>query len=343
MKVYLLDPLFIKPSASDYERACYHGMVASAALDHYHRHETVDTADAADLILASTQGDGFGAHFRELRASTVFRAHRRKLVCYCPDDLVYAALPGIYPAATPYWAAQGWACGGHYISQHIRRHDFDPSVPAARRNFLFAFVGSSYTHPVREKLLGLRHERALLQDSMPKSSDTRWYQREPQAVEEMYARFRQGLSHTKFALCPRGASASSIRLYEAMEAGCAPVIVADDLVLPQGPDWEAFCVRVPEAEVASIPSVLETREATFAPMGALARAAWEQYFSPAATFDSLAEWGGGILRALTPVKRTRLEWQARIGEYIIPDNLRSHVRHIRRKVRAPWLTKSRRS
>ena len=334
MKVFLLDPAALKPTASDYERACYEGMAASAVLDQRHRHERTASVDEADLILASTQGEGFGAHFHDLRASAVFKTHRRKLICYCPDDLVYAALPGIYPAATPYWAAQGWACGGHYISLHIRRHKFDPAVPAAQRSFLFAFVGSSYTHPLREKLFGLRHERALLHDSTPKSSDTRWYQKEPQTVEETYARFRRGLSQTKFALCPRGASASSIRLFEAMEAGCVPVIIADDLVLPSGPDWESFCVRVPEAEVASIPAVLERMEGQFESMGVRARAAWEQFFSPAATFDSLTEWGGKILQALTPRRRMRLEWQAYIGEYVFPDNLRSHGRHAIRKARA---------
>ena len=56
-----------------------------------------------------------------------------------------------------------------------------------------------------------------------------------------------------------------------------PVVIAADIVLPMGPEWEAFCVRVPEAEVASIPARLEAMESRFEAMGPLARAAWEEF------------------------------------------------------------------
>ena len=99
-----------------------------------------------------------------------------------------------------------------------------------------------------------------------------------------------------------------------MEAGCVPVIIADQLVLPQGPDWESCCVRIPEKEIASIPMVLGAMEAKFELMSEAARSAWEQHFSLPVTFDHLVEWGSHLIRNLTPRRRERLEAQAVIGE-----------------------------
>lgn len=301
--------------------------MACANLDRHGRHELAATPGEADLILAATQAEGFGWDFGALRRSAFYRTHGRKVVGYCPDCHVYPTVPCIYMAVTPYWAASGWACGGHYVSAHIHRHALDPGVPPMQRDLLFSFVGSSNTHPVRERLLRLEHPRSFLSDVAPKNSPTEWYQRDPRTVEALLAQFGQVLGRTKFALCPRGLSPSSIRLFEAMEAGCVPVVVADRLVLPEGPDWEEFCVRVPEREIASIPAMLASMEERFEPMARAARAAWERYFSPESTFDSLANWGADILDALEGRRRARLEWQVRVGGYTLPANLGQRRRH----------------
>ena len=180
----------------------------------------------------------------------------------------------------------------------------------------------------------LKHARAFLFDSSPRVRDLTWYERDAQTVEALYTQFKEVLGRTRFALCPRGYSASSMRLFEAMQAGCVPVLISDRIVLPEGPDWEAFCVRVPEAEVASIPSVLEAMEDRFESMAPLARAAWEQYFSPESTFESLVNWGGDVLRSVSGQNRTRREWQVRLGEYALPRNLKARFRPALQAVRA---------
>ncbi|GJG86377.1 hypothetical protein tb265_15580 [Gemmatimonadetes bacterium T265] len=332
MDVYILDPALIRSSASTYERACYDGLVGSTARDRPYRHRRVSRMEHADLILAPVQGEAFGPHFLDLRTSAIYHEYRNKLFCYCPDDRIYPTLPGVYPAATPFWAKQGWVCGGHYISSHIRRHGFDPVLGSPQRHYLFSFVGSSWTHRIRAKLLQLRHPRALLVDSSASRGDP-WYHRELHTVEQLYERFREGLSQTKFALCPRGVAASSIRLFEAMEAGCVPVVIADDIVLPTGPEWDAFCVRVPEANVDALPTLLESLEERFETMSTIARATWEAYFSPEATFDSIADWSASLLQRLPPGRRSRLELQAHLGEYALPSNLRTLGRHAVRRWR----------
>jgi hypothetical protein len=53
-----------------------------------------------------------------------------------------------------------------------------------------------------------------------------------------------------YCLVPRGDTRSSRRLFEAVAAGCIPVIVSDDLVLPfsSSIDWSKISVQIPEAE-----------------------------------------------------------------------------------------------
>ena len=286
------------------------------------------------MILAPIQSDGLGLDYRLLQASDFYRRHKPKIIAYTPFDFAYPTIPGIYVAATPYWAARGWVCGAHYVSTHIRRHDFDLTIPPGRKDLLFSFVGSTYTHLVREDIMRLKHARAFLFDSSPRVRDVTWYERDARTVEALYTQFKEVLGRTRFALCPRGYSASSMRLFEAMQAGCVPVLISDRIVLPKGPDWAAFCVRIPEAEVASIPSVLEAMEDRCESMAPLARAAWEQYFSPESTFESLVNWGGDVLRSVAGQNRTRREWQVRLGEYVLPRNFKARFRPAWQAVRA---------
>ena len=178
MKVHLLDPELIQPGVTAHQRACYDQIKVCANLDRQRRHEQTAQLEEADLILAAIQGNGFGNHFRSLRISDLFRAYKHKLLAYCPDDLIYPVIPGLYPSVTPYWAKRGWSCGAHYVSAHIHRHRFDPALPSSQRDFLFAFVGSSKTHPLRRRLLELSHPRSFIYDSTPKSSPMYWWQDE---------------------------------------------------------------------------------------------------------------------------------------------------------------------
>lgn len=56
-----------------------------------------------------------------------------------------------------------------------------------------------------------------------------------------------------FCIVPRGDTPTSRRLFDAISAGCIPVILADDIKLPFSTfiDWSAFTVKIPEADVNS--------------------------------------------------------------------------------------------
>lgn len=72
--------------------------------------------------------------------------------------------------------------------------------------------------------------------------------------------FRNRMLHSVFALAPRGYGKTSFRLYEAMELGCVPVYIYDDLWIPHNDtlDWSTFCVLCPASELSELPTMLRT-------------------------------------------------------------------------------------
>ena len=154
---------------------------------------------------------GFGPFFSFLTHSRFFQSHKHKIICYCPDDLIYPAVPGLYPSITSWWVRHGWGRGAPYLSSHIHQHRFDP-LSSTARDILFSFVGSTKTDPLRQKLSQLDHPRARFVDSTPASSKQYWFEKSEDSIRASFEQYRDLMSRTKFALCPRGVSASSIRL-----------------------------------------------------------------------------------------------------------------------------------
>jgi hypothetical protein len=114
-----------------------------------------------------------------------------------------------------------------------------------------------------------------------------------------------GMLESHFVLCPRGFGASSIRLFEAMACGRAPVIISDDWVPPRGPDWSKFSIRVREGDIEEIPRILKELEPNAHILGRNARRAWEEWFSPDVLLDRLVMEGLEILRANRNTEWTR--------------------------------------
>jgi len=93
-----------------------------------------------------------------------------------------------------------------------------------------------------------------------------------------------------------------------MQVGRVPVILADDWVPPDGPDWPSFAVFVLEDRLLDLPAILASYEPRAATMGAAARRAWESYFAPEVQFHRFAE----ALRELKEEGHSHPNW-ARFG------------------------------
>ena len=155
---------------------------------------------------------------------------------------------------------------------------------------LFSFVGTAAAHPVRRRIVELDHPEAIIFDASAEALRSGQSMQQLRGAEDFVERYARSAHESAFIICPRGGGTSSFRLFEAMMLGRVPVIVSDQWVAPRGPDWGAFSVRVPEARVADIPALLGARRIDAAQMGELARAAWLQWFSPAASFHRSVEW-----------------------------------------------------
>lgn len=156
-------------------------------------------------------------------------------------------------------------------------------------------------------------------DATSKSEEKYWWQRPEK--EKFVDSFREIAARSQFVICPRGISPSSIRLYEAMEAAAVPVILSDELELPVGPEWETFCLRVPEREIDRTPRLIEEQQARAREMGAAARSAWELYFSPQNTVQSVVSWARLLLNH--PARRPAL---LNLKEYTSYPLLRAKLR-----------------
>lgn len=115
--------------------------------------------------------------------------------------------------------------------------------PLWKREVLASFVGNLSTHPIRErmqKILG-GVEGVVIENG--KYND-----------ENDMHRFREIMSKSMFALCPRGVGSTSFRIAEALEYGCIPVYISDIFSLPFSKqiNWDNVCLKFPSKDMRKI-------------------------------------------------------------------------------------------
>jgi hypothetical protein len=94
---------------------------------------------------------------------------------------------------------------------------------------------------------------------------------------------------SKFCLCPRGVGSASVRLFESMRMGVAPIILSDDWIFPKGPDWSELALIVPENNVDRLCDIAKQNEGRALEMGRKARLAYEKFFADEVYFNYLVD------------------------------------------------------
>lgn len=259
------------------------------------RHELVAAPDDADLVLLV----GSFAHRPELLLDhPLYRRFPGSCAVYTGDDNYLPLAPGVYCAprrgtSTALGRVRSHAYAsayGRFANPAVQEAAGRLAPDGTAKRHLFSFVGAP-TSTLRRHILErfAPDPAALVLDSS--SSYHHFEGAGPSSVVGAAGRDRyvSAALASHFVLCPRGAGTGSLRLFETMSLGVAPVLVSDAYVLPRGPDWDAFLLRVPERRLAGIPRVLAEALSSSLERGRAARVAWEQWFSPERIFDGIVD------------------------------------------------------
>jgi len=299
-----------------------------ATRDRFGIHTLVQDAEGADLILF-VESYGAGWHYEQVRRHPFTRRYREKCFLFSSNPYAIPFLPGIYTGIDRPWTSRRTASGFYLGTPANEFTTFAAPTPDVPH--LFSFVGSTRNASVRSEIAKLQHPRGFIQDT---SSDyERVLQREmaPEERSAYHRRYAERTHASKFVLCPRGLSPSSIRLFETMRMGRPPVILADDWVEPFGPPWSDFSIRVAERDCHQLPKILEAREGDAVAMGNRARAAWLDWFSEEAAFHRVVQWCQQIQeRRVVPESLGRFSAYL---HYLRPFQLRRAVAHKFRRSR----------
>jgi hypothetical protein len=238
----------------------------------------VESAEAADLIVYWKFWEESQVPFAQnVRAQENFRLYPEKCYVVTYEDEPIPFFPGVYTCLVrekydPFRHRTG--CYG------ITMNPFIPEYAAQEHpepTLLASFTGA-LSHPLRQRLVD---EPSLRESCQLGLVPLFFYynSQDPAKIDGQRAYARQ-MAESKFALCPRGSGASSHRLFEAMQMGRCPVIIADDWVPPEGPAWSDCALRVADRNIPQLHAILRDHEPRWAEMGRAARRAWEQWFSP---------------------------------------------------------------
>lgn len=257
---------------------------------HSRRHQLVDSPDAAELVLLC---GAFANDPAYLLDHPLYRSMPERCALYTCEDPYLPLAPGVYasPRRGLSTATGRVRCHGYASSFGLHENaavaSTEPAATAAEKRYLFSFVGSANS-ALRRRLIARFRDlpAAYVTDSQ---SSYQHFDVAAPARQQGQRQYVEVLRASHFALCPRGRGTGSLRLFEVMRLGVAPVLLADAYVLPRGPAWESFLVRIPERRMAALPEILSREAPTSGRRGEMARAEWERWFAPDVLFDGVVD------------------------------------------------------
>lgn len=242
--------------------------------------QVVEEPDEATHIVFLEIGDyrQRGLWFRNPLANhPLLRRFPEKCYIWSYEDHPFTWLPGLYASMPKEFFDSRLHRAFRYFHTNAERL----AIPEEKkRDILYNFVGGR-TSPIRRGIYDLpRRPDALIEEKLTYNA-VRW------ADDGTVRGYVDIMARSQFTLCPKGSATSSYRLFESLRAGSVPVIISDELVLPEGPDWARCSIRVAESDIASIPSRLETVQDVDA-MRDAALKAYANFFSMERMLDHLA-------------------------------------------------------
>jgi hypothetical protein len=273
------------------------------------------TANAAEADLILLLGS-FGRDPQDLLNHPLYKKYTDRCAVYTEDDNYLPLAPGVYCSAhQDEHARAGRIFSYSYVSRNGRyKNSFlaevasdTPRLRTTEKRFLFTFQGGS-TSLLRKRLFNMKFDRT---DVLIENTSKYYHWDDSQADRmDRQRTYAETLAASHFVLCPRGAGMGTIRFFEVMAAGVAPVLMADDYQLPVGPQWDKFLLRIAEKDMARLPELLEARLASAAERGRLAREAYVEFFSIEKEFDQVVDLAARSLRHGPPAEEHFRKQQA---------------------------------
>jgi hypothetical protein len=118
------------------------------------------------------------------------------------------------------------------------------------KDILYSFIGFM-SHALRHKIFQIKHPSNTV---IKKRRN--WHFWDKKQLKRNAQEYSKILQRSRFSLCPRGFSPSTLRFWESLSAGAIPISISDNLVLPSGFDWEQCVVFVKEKDIYKIPQIL---------------------------------------------------------------------------------------
>lgn len=273
MKLFLTSAYQVHPGLDTLTTSASNDVVKSHALC-----EDPHNADAI-VFVENTQFDD--VMFNTLTTHELVQKYPDKVFMYNEMDKPWDVLPGLYTCMPANTYTQKRQQAFAYLStpnQYINK----VHLQSTERQYLFSFIGAM-SHKCRRRIMDLDSERAYLQNT----SDFNVWNTTEAEMESRAKNYAQVLSTSHFVLCPRGIGTSSIRLFESLEAGRAPVIISDQWVPPHETNWD-FAIQVKQKKIHTIPALLASQEDEAVQRGDAAREAWLAHYAPSTLFNTFA-------------------------------------------------------
>jgi hypothetical protein len=285
-KFYLEKPKSEDPNLGQWLKGAYQLFLESASHDPFQIHSlTHDPAEADLIIFCELGAQGLFAEW--VRHHPWVGKYREKCFIFDVGDKTLPFLPGLYASLRKSTHNPGRTRTGYYL-----RTDENPFIdnrPVSEISDLLAcFVGSLENHPVRQALAKIAGSQLLIEDTSSFAQKMLYHTPEEKS-QAFWPHYADVMASAAFSLCPRGRGPGSIRLFEALQMGRCPVIIADEWIYPRRVDWSACSITVLEKDIPAIPEILQQNRHRAPEMGIKARQEWETYYSPPVRFHWLVE------------------------------------------------------
>jgi hypothetical protein len=261
------------------------------------KYNLADCPEDADLILVvdvweDVWADGYNSWLDNVSKHPLIKKYPGKSFSISDIDSPIVLHHGIYASGQKgYFSRQRVRTGSYSLffenlkNSFIDEFDYD-GAQNVEKEYLFSFMGRN-SHHVRSKIFQLQFERKDIY--VEDTTNFNFFSKETDNREKQQKHFYDILLKSKFSLCPLGSGANSLRLFESMQLGVAPVIISDRWIYPRGVQWKDFSIIIKEKHIKHLETIIESHEASYDQMGHLARRSFQANFAKETYFNYLVE------------------------------------------------------